>query len=433
VWQFLNQQTSMNKAFSRRVLVSVVAVGILGLIASPLSTSRAASSGLPPAVAIRQSGTNFLVSWPTNASDGLSLASATQFPSATWTLVTPVMLQGTNYVTTAALAPAQQFFQLKFSSVNESNYDSADNWNFPNDNYWVCGQLKSPSAPTRYSDGSLVNGGAGYNVNTNASSTECGSGWVRFDLHEIISYFDGTKTNRLAFHKGGQGYTPTQTPYGHLSLDDISIFDGALNVSDASNVPHRGDPGAGQPQVQGQPPEYGAPSWDSSAKQWDSTKRNGRGATPLDPILYAIKIIPQGATNELPATWQYKPNVTSSRFNKYADAGPEMGDATAHFAYLTWSWLHKGDGVTTSGGGGMVRSLLRDGQEFYRCPVKAINSVAYGYNSSQIIGRVTAIYVKTRASSTGPWLYGWMISSHAAKLPDGTFAPQVDHIRIVSP
>ncbi len=318
------------------------------------------------------------------------------------------------------------------SSIDESNYDSADNWNFPNHNYWVCGRLKNTAAPTRYSDGSLVNGGAGYTVMTNAIAGECGSGWIRFDLHEIISYFDGTKTNRLVFHKGGQGYSPTTPPYGHLLLDDIAVFDGALNVSDASNVPHRGDHGAGAPQVQGQQPDYGAPSWNSSTKQWDTTKRNGRGATPVDPTLYTIRIIPRGATNEIPATWQYKPNVTSSRFNKYADAGPDFGSGTAHYAYLVWSWLHKGDGATTSRGGGMVRSLLRDGQEFYRCPVKAINSVAYDNNSTRVIGRVTAIYVKTRASAAGPWLYGWMIASHARKLPDGSYGTTVNHFSIVT-
>jgi hypothetical protein len=386
-----------------------------------------------PAVSIVERGTNALMLWPTNGTVGLSLVTSTQLSSGSWTQVVPVMLQGTSYASTTTLASARQFFQLKAISVDESNYDSADNWNFPNDNYWVCGQLKNSSAPTRFSDGSLVNGGTGYNANTNASAAECGAGWVRFDLHEIIAYYDGVKTNRLAFHKGGQGYSPALLPYGHLSLDDIASFDGALNVSDASNVPHRGDPDAGLPQVQAQPPEYGAPSWNSSTKRWDPTKRNGRGATPLDPVLYTVKIVPQGATDQLPATWQYKPNVTSSRFNKYADAGPEQGDATSDFAYLTWSWLHKGDGVTTSSGGGMVRALLRDGQEFYRCPVKAINSVAYDYNSTQVVGRVTAYYVKTRASAAGPWLYGWMVASHAAKLPDGSYGPQVDRFRIASP
>jgi hypothetical protein len=401
-------------------------------LALALIPSQVGADGLPPAVVMTRNGTNLVVSWPTNGFIGLSVASATQLLSSAWTPLAPVVVQGTHYVATGPMTLSQQFFQLKPVAVDESNYDSADNWNFPNDNYWVCGQLKSASVPIRYSDGSRVSAGTAYNVNTSASSTECGSGWVRFDLHEIVSYFDGAKTNRLAFHKGGQGYSPSTTPYGFILLDDIAVFDGALNVSDTSNVPHRSDPGAGAPQVQGQPPEYGAPSWDSAAKQWDATRRNGRGGSPSDPRLYAVKLVPQGSANELPSTWQYKPNVTSSRFNKYADAGPEAGDGSAHFAYLTWSWLHKGDGVTTSGGGGMVRALVRDGQEFYRCPVKAINSVAYGYNSSQVIGRVTAIYVKTRASAFGPWLYGWLISAHAPKLPDGTYGPQVDHVQMVS-
>ncbi|HSU57084.1 MAG TPA: hypothetical protein VLT36_23790 [Candidatus Dormibacteraeota bacterium] len=392
---------------------------------TPTQSSVSSNPPLTAALGIQLNGRNVLISWPTNLA-GLSLTSATQLLAPIWTPVTPVLPQGTNNtVTVPALLP-QQVFQLKASY--ESTYESADNWNFPNDNYWVCGVLKNATAPTRYSDGSLVNGGVGYNVDTNHSTCECGSGWVRFDLHELIPFFDGVKTNWLAFHKGGQGYSSPQLPYGHLLLDDVAILDGALDCSSTKDVPHRGDPGAGLAQVQGQPPEYGAPSWVSSTGQWDSTHRNGRGGSPVDPTRYAVKVVPHGATNELPADWQYKPNVTSSRYNKYADDGPEFGDGTAHYALLTWSWLMKGDGVTTSGGGGMVRALLRDGQEFYRCPVKAINGVAYGYNSNQVVGEVTAIYVKTRASGAGPWLYGWMISAHRAKLPDGSFGPTIDHI-----
>jgi hypothetical protein len=37
---------------------------------------------------------------------------------------------------------------------------------------------------------------------------------------------------------------------------------------------------------------------------------------------YVVRIVEQGAADELPADWQYKPDVTSSRYNKYADAGP---------------------------------------------------------------------------------------------------------------
>src|SRR5579862_333116 len=124
----------MNKASSRSVSVPKLAVVIFGL--AVLSTFISSGAELPPALAITRNGTNVLVTWPTNGSDGLSLSSATQLPSATWTPLAPVVLQGTNYTTSAALSQAPQFFQLKASSI-ESNYDSADNWNFPNDNYWV--------------------------------------------------------------------------------------------------------------------------------------------------------------------------------------------------------------------------------------------------------------------------------------------------------
>jgi hypothetical protein len=315
------------------------------------------------------------------------------------------------------------------AAPSESSYDSADNWNFPNDNYWVCGKLKKASAPVRYSDGSLVNGGAGYDVSADGSTRECGADWIRFDLHEILEVFDGTKTNYLAFHKGGQGYSPATMTYGHILLDDIASFEGAVaGVSSAKNVPQRGAEGAGSPQVCGKPPEYGAPSWDPEAKRWNLTRRNGRGCDPIEPTIYAVKLVPRGSPDDIPESWQYKPNMTSSRFNKYADAGPDLGDGSSHFAYLCWSWMHRGDGMTINRGGGMVRALLRDGQEVRRCPVKPIRSVAYVKGSNKVAGEVTAVYVKTRASAFAPWLYGWMIASHRARLADGTFGPAVNHL-----
>src|SRR5262245_2469327 len=123
----------MNKAFSCPLPLRRLEAASFGL--AVLSASLAGSSGLPPALAITRSGTNVVVSWPSNGTEGLSLTTATQWPSATWTPVTPVVLQGTNYTTSAPLAQAPRFFQLKAGSIDESNYDSADNWNFPNDNY----------------------------------------------------------------------------------------------------------------------------------------------------------------------------------------------------------------------------------------------------------------------------------------------------------
>ena len=161
-------------------------------------------------------------------------------------------------------------------------------------------------------------------------------------------------------------------------MDNIEKFDGVPQPTGQwNNVPCAGSKGTGLPQVQGKPPEYGAPSWDSGAAQWDFNNRDGRGCTPTDTTTYVVKVIPQGSPNELSPDWQYKPVATSFQFNKYADAGPEFGDKSAHYAYLTWSWLFMGDGVTKNGGGGQVRSILRDGQEFQRGPVKSIASVGY--------------------------------------------------------
>jgi hypothetical protein len=64
---------------------------------------------------------------------------------------------------------------------------------------------------------------------------------------------------------------------------------------------------------------------------------------------------------------------------------------------------------------------------FHRCAVASIDSIAYAPGSSKEIGRVTAIYGKTRASSKGPWLYGWMIHSHRTKLASG-YGPRVAHL-----
>jgi hypothetical protein len=290
------------------------------------------------------------------------------------------------------------------SADNLPGYAKADDWNFPSDNYFVCGTLKNSPAPLRHADFGLISEGH-YTVHNGLSSDECGAGKVRFDLHEILE----TTHGRLLFHKGGQGYADTKTPYGHLWIADLE-----------SPSP--------KPQVSGEPPEYGAPSKIPGTDQWDWVKRNGVGCDGTEAHYY-VKIVPQGAPDALPADWQYKPNQTSSRFNKYADAGAEQAEGTAHHAYLLWSWLHQGDGVTTSKGGGQVRVLLRDGQEFHRCAIDSIDSVAYAADSDVEVGRVTAIYGKTRGSADGPWVYGWTIHSHRAKHPDASWGPRVYHFK----
>lgn len=297
--------------------------------------------------------------------------------------------------------------------------ESADLWNYPNRNFFRCVVLKADSTPLLFEDGRPVGQPGEYEVRTSATRYEgapngaapidrmsCQPGQIRLDAHEALR----TSRGLLHFHKGGQGYADSRVPYGHISAADIVGGDAVVTQRPLSL-----------------PTEWGAPSA-ARGGGWDPDHRNGRGCEPSPRTALRIAIVPQGSRDALPNDWQYKPNQTSSRYAKYADAGPEQGAGTAHYAYLVWSWMLRGDGLTTSGGGGMVRALLRDGQPFYRCAVAPIDGIAYAPGSAMEIGRVTAVYGKTRASEDGPWVYGWTVFSHRARLADGGYGAAVLHM-----
>ena len=296
--------------------------------------------------------------------------------------------------------------------------DSADLWNYPNRNFFVCVRLKGDSAPTRYEDGRPVGARGAYEVRardaryrgavggpTATDRQACQAGEVRLDAHEALV----TGAGLLHWHKGGQGYADSRVPYGFILASDVVNGD-AVAVQRPMSAP----------------PEWGAPSW--AKDRWDAEHRNGRGCEPVPGQRYRIAIVPQGSPDALPNDWQYKPNQGTSKYAKYADAGPEQGDGTAHYAYLVWSWLLRGDGVTTSGGGGMVRSLLRDGQPFERCNVRPIDGIAYAPHTATEAGRVTAVYGRTRASDDAPWVYGWAVFAHRARRADGAYGPEIVHM-----
>ena len=298
--------------------------------------------------------------------------------------------------------------------------ESADLWNYPNRNFFRCVVLKSDSAQLRYEDGTPVGGPGEYEVRTSATRYDgvpggagmgdrmsCRPGEVRLDAHEALL----TSRGMLHFHKGGQGYADARVPYGHIAAADIVGGESVATQRPLSV-----------------PTEWGAPSARRGGG-WDEAHRNGRGCQPAPDGAYRVAIVRQGSDSALPGDWQYKPNQSGSRYAKYADAGPEQGAGTAHYAYLVWSWLLRGDGVSKSDGGGMVRALMRDGQPFYRCPVRPIDGIAYAPRSAREVGRVTAVYGKTRASADGPWVYGWAIFSHRAMLPDGSYGPAILHMR----
>jgi len=121
----------------------------------------------------------------------------------------------------------------------------------------------------------------------------------------------------------------------------------------------------------------------------------------------------------------------------------------ALYGYLTWTWVMRrnrddtptanqnpwktpdqwGNDRVTNTGGGVVRSLIKEGQPFYRCgQVESINGLAWAplaMSTDPPVGRVTVIYGKTRPGSTAPWLYGWAVYSHQVRTglnPDGSYA-----------
>lgn len=344
----------------------------------------------------------------------------------------------TYFFTKSVLFYGRLFVFLLIWDANgqETGYDSPDNWQFGSDNYSVCARLKYASALTRYADGTPVTE-EGYMVTNAHTSGECGYGWIRLDHREIVWVLDasGTVVQRLVWHKGGQGYDVRKPAYGWIDIEDIDEFDGTLDEPYVDNVPHRrgtpqpdtkGMAPIGEPLVpEGTPLENGVPFWDGTS--WNSSSFLGKGSPADENVMYNYKVVPTSDSDGIPITWQYKQDRMYSRYNKYADGGSDFGDETAQYAWLMWSFLTTSDGETNVGGGGMMRGLVKNGQEFYRCEVASVNAKSWGYNSSEQVGEITAWYIKTRGNSYSPWMYGWVIAEHRVKNEDGSFGPSIRH------
>jgi hypothetical protein len=287
--------------------------------------------------------------------------------------------------------------------------DSKNPANFNKTN--TCTRLVNGSAPTRYADGTNV--GSTYQLrNTQQWQSPCTSQlnpvWV--DAQEKLQMASG---NQLYFvHGGPRNALGHVVPYGHVSAGDL--------VTQFTPTNSGGSVGA------------------------------GGSCTPLaGDRVFQIKIDPAGTADSIPTDWQYKIGQTSADYHKYQSIGEDQGDLglpgslSARYGYLSWTWVMRttrgdtpssnqnpwtgpdahGNERATNSGGGVVRALLKQGQEFQRCSgIESINSLAWGQNatsSTDPIGRVRVIYGKTRLSSNGPWLYGWAIHSHQTKVPDG--------------
>ena len=92
-----------------------------------------------------------------------------------------------------------------------------------------------------------------------------------------------------------------------------------------------------------------------------------------------------------------------SKWMHYGDPAAGQGKrGDIHYSVLCWSWLN-------ARGGGMVRALVRDGQVFHRCDVKAITFGSWN-KAGETNGEVVAVYGKTLQGND--WLFGWVIHSH---------------------
>lgn len=204
----------------------------------------------------------------------------------------------------------------------------------------------------------------------------CADGEVQLDVRELLQTADG----RLVFHRGGHGYRDAgNVKYGHLWIADLAEH--------AEVIPP--------------PVPNGVPCLASTSPI--TAGRYLVRPTAIPPALHYPKSDFEACVREngVPAC-----NIS---YQGYGDPGYEQGDPEVlgerhHYTYLVWSWVNVG-------GGGVVRTLLRPGQRFYRCNVYSIKEDAID-DDGEVNGWVQAVYGKTLQA--GNWIYGWTVYAHQA-------------------
>lgn len=278
-------------------------------------------------------------------------------------------------------------------------------WNHPYRKHDTCAKLKDTTTkpPIRFADttatGYTAPNPSQWSASTDVVTCPQNSNQVRLDLTEwLVASPSGT---HLYFHKGGQGYSPSTVPYGHIQLNDLAPNQGLTGLLSKSTIDSRGaDPVR---------PDSAADSTGFGA---------GRACTgdysPLTQYKVTTALGP-------PSNWVYRSgDGTGSNYAKYANAGHVQGNGTVSYQPLLWSWVGKWDwhgNLITSpaiGGGdtsgyGAERTILQPGTVVTRCNVASLTTRAWIANSGTLAGRVTAVYVRTLVG--GNWLYGWIMHS----------------------
>ena len=196
-------------------------------------------------------------------------------------------------------------------------------------------------------------------------------GFLRLDYHERVRMTpESGVPGSAVFHRGGSGYKDSfGTKYGHIMLSDLDDWKYELDAP----FPSGGN--------------RGAPAED---------------ATDYRAGLYAVRcremrgLLYKGRQEDGSIPW-------GSLCQTYSDMGDAWG-GDLHYKPICWSWLNVG-------GGGMVRSVLREGARVRQCQVPRVKSPIWAVDeaagSISAVGEWAAQYV--RPSNHRP---GWMVVAH---------------------
>ncbi|HEY7236829.1 MAG TPA: family 43 glycosylhydrolase [Gemmatimonadaceae bacterium] len=292
---------------------------------------------------------------------------------------------------TSAL-PTTGGYRGRYNNDNQSHAD-------------LCVRLRHANAALRYADGtptgwvltpSMLRPNAG-----NAVSCP-DSGMARLDAREIVT---GTDGEPMLFHRGGWGFEgddqASAVHYGHVRLSDLE--------SSGARYERAVEGGKGQWRAAPIAPWAGPSQAAGNGAECSAWKESTPRSVAVQRIPGDVRYLNSAQTNAVP-------------YAIYGDPSEDLGPAADRargikYTMLTWSWINVR-------GGGVARSLVRDGERFRECtdvPPIRLSSVADAA-SRRITGWVEARYGAI-GSEKEP-LFGWLVVRHR----HGD-EPVVEHLR----